>query len=419
MKSNYKKIGAFVRQVSNRNTDLSVTNLKGININKEFMPSVANINGTDLSKYKIVKKGQFAFNPMHVGRDEMLPISLWLEDEPIIVSPAYLVFEIIDKSILDPKYLMMWCSRSEFDRNCWFTTDSSVRGGFLWEDFCNLAIPIPDYSQQSQIINEYQVTSKQIEFKKQYVSLFEDLIKSTYKRWFLEFEFPINSSDMKSSAFKESNGEFVYNELLDMEIPSEWHADSLDTLMDLIDGDRGDNYPSKSQLLKEGYCLFLSTSNVRKNGFNFKDCVFISKEKDKLLRKGKLELHDVVLTTRGTVGNSAFFSEQIKYINIRINSGMIILRSNQGVHRALFIYCLLQSDHAKNVINNFLSGSAQPHLPIKDIKKLKFLIPNEQVMVDFTNLIMPIQLQIDIQKNEILNLSNLQDIILRKMSKLG
>lgn len=249
--------------------------------------------------------------------------------------------------------------------------------------------------------------------------MFEDLIKSTYKRWFLEFEFPINSSDMKSSTFKESNGEFVYNELLDMEIPSEWHADSLDTLIDLIDGDRGDNYPSKSQLLKEGYCLFLSTSNVRKNGFNFKDCVFISKEKDKLLRKGKLELHDVVLTTRGTVGNSAFFSEQIKYINIRINSGMVILRSNQGVHRALFIYCLLQSDHAKNVINNFLSGSAQPHLPIKDIKKLKFLIPSEQVMVDFTNLIMPIQLQIDIQKNEILNLSNLQDIILRKMSKLG
>ncbi|MFW1761615.1 restriction endonuclease subunit S [Acinetobacter calcoaceticus] len=167
MKSNYKKIGAFVRQVSSRNTDLSVTNLKGININKEFMPSVANINGTDLSKYKVVNKGQFAFNPMHVGRDEMLPISLWLEDEPIIVSPAYIVFEIIDQSILDPKYLMMWCSRSEFDRNCWFTTDSSVRGGFSWEDFCDIEIPIYSPSYQNKIIKEYNHIVSLIECNQQ------------------------------------------------------------------------------------------------------------------------------------------------------------------------------------------------------------------------------------------------------------
>ena len=130
MKSNYKKIGDYVRQVSNRNIGLKTTNLKGININKEFMPSVANINGTDLSKYKIVKKDQFAFNPMHVGRDEVLPISLWRDDEEIIVSPAYTVLEITDTSILNPEYLMMWFERSEFDRNCWFTTDNSVRGGF-------------------------------------------------------------------------------------------------------------------------------------------------------------------------------------------------------------------------------------------------------------------------------------------------
>ena len=94
------------------------------------MPSVANTTGTDLSKYKVVSKGQFAYNPMHVGRDEVLPISLLMDNEPIIVSPAYVVFEIIDTQELDSEYLMMWCRRPEFDRNVWFTTDSSVRGGF-------------------------------------------------------------------------------------------------------------------------------------------------------------------------------------------------------------------------------------------------------------------------------------------------
>src|SRR5690606_10502113 len=154
-------------------------------INKEFMPSVANINGTDLSKYKVVQKGQFAFNPMHVGRDEMLPISLWLEDEPIIVSPAYVVFEILDHNILDPNYLMMWCKRSEFDRNCWFTTDSSVRGGFSWDNFCDLELPLPSLDTQQLFINEFDRVIKEIhlceniEFN---LSLQSEIL---FRKWFL------------------------------------------------------------------------------------------------------------------------------------------------------------------------------------------------------------------------------------------
>ena len=96
MRSTYKRIGQFVRQVNKRNNDLAVINLKGISINKLFMPSVANINGTDLSNYKVVSKYQFAYNPMHVGRDEVLPIGMLKDDESIIVSPAYVVFEIND-----------------------------------------------------------------------------------------------------------------------------------------------------------------------------------------------------------------------------------------------------------------------------------------------------------------------------------
>ena len=121
MRSSYKKISFYVKQVNKRNAGLTVINLQGININKQFMPSVANTVGVDLSKYKIVSKGQFAFNPMHVGRDEMLPISMLQSDDPVIVSPAYVVFEVQDHEELDPEYLMMWCRRPEFDRNAWFT----------------------------------------------------------------------------------------------------------------------------------------------------------------------------------------------------------------------------------------------------------------------------------------------------------
>lgn len=195
MKSNYKKIGDYVRQVSNRNTDLKVMNLKGINIEKEFMPSVANINGTDLSKYKVVKKGQFAFNPMHVGRDKMLPIGLWKEEEPIIVSPAYIVFEIIDHNHLDLNYLMMWCSREEFDRNCWFTTDSSVRGGFSWDSFCDLNFPYIPLEKQKEIYHEYFVVSNRISLLERILSTVEQTSYHLYREWFVNFNFPMNFID--------------------------------------------------------------------------------------------------------------------------------------------------------------------------------------------------------------------------------
>jgi len=157
MRENYKPIGNYVKQVKLKNKDnsLSVEHLRGIRINKEFMPSVANVIGTDLFKYRVVKQYQFAYNPMHVGRDEILPISMLTDEEAIIVSPAYVIFEVVDTSGLLPEYLMIWCRRSEFDRNAWFTTDSSVRGGFSWDDFCGLELPVPSIDKQKEIVKEY------------------------------------------------------------------------------------------------------------------------------------------------------------------------------------------------------------------------------------------------------------------------
>lgn len=167
MKSNYDVLGNHIRLVDNRNKNNITDRVLGINIDKYFMSSVANVIGTDLSKYKLITKGMFACNPMHVGRDERLPVALYTEEEPAIVSPAYFIFEIIDNSFLDENYLMMWFRRPEFDRNCLLHTDGSVRGGITWEDICMLELPVPPINEQRKIVQAYQTITNRIELKKQ------------------------------------------------------------------------------------------------------------------------------------------------------------------------------------------------------------------------------------------------------------
>ncbi len=147
-----------------------------------------------------------------------------------------------------------------------------------------------------------------------------------------------------------------------------------DADIQFIDGDRGKNYPKQADFLEEGYCLFLSAKNVTTNGFDFANRSFISAEKDNILRAGKLQHNDIVITTRGTIGNVAFYTPNIEFKNIRINSGMLILRINPNKWNIRFIYLYLTSKEFKNQIECLTSGSAVPQLPVKDIKKLK--IPN-------------------------------------------
>src|SRR5690606_24958864 len=136
--------------------DLAVTNLLGINITKNFMPSVANTSETDLSKYKIIQKGQFAYSAMQVGRDETIRLALYGEENLAIISPAYLVIEVNDENEVLPEYMMMWFQRPESDRYGWFISDSSVRASLDWERFCEIEIPIPDISEQRKYVALYK-----------------------------------------------------------------------------------------------------------------------------------------------------------------------------------------------------------------------------------------------------------------------
>lgn len=180
MKSNYDILGNHIRLIDTRNRESITDRVLGINIDKFFMPSVANVIGTDLSKYKLITKGKFACNPMHVGRDERLPVALYDEEKPAIVSPAYFMFEVIDNSILNEDYLMMWFRRPEFDRICWLHTDGSVRGGITWDDICRLELPIPPIENQLEIVNSYKAITERIALKQK----INDNLEATAQAYF-------------------------------------------------------------------------------------------------------------------------------------------------------------------------------------------------------------------------------------------
>jgi type I restriction enzyme S subunit len=165
MSANYKKIGEIVELIDERNKSLESSEVLGISIDKEFMPSVANTIGTDLSNYKLLRMNTFACNPMHVGRDERLPVSLYKKDIPAIVSPAYFMFRVKDENKVMPDFLMLIFKRDDFDRNCWFRTDGSVRGGITWNDICEIELPVPDLKEQEKIVNTYNAITKRIQLK--------------------------------------------------------------------------------------------------------------------------------------------------------------------------------------------------------------------------------------------------------------
>ena len=155
------RLGDLITQVDERNSDDSATELLGVAIEKRFMPSVANVIGTDLSKYKLVSRDRFACNPMHVGRDEKLPIARYDADDAAIVSPAYFTFDVTSEKAL-PRYLELWFNRPEFDRRCWFATDASVRGGLSWDAMCDIPIALPSVEEQSAIINRFDAIEARI-----------------------------------------------------------------------------------------------------------------------------------------------------------------------------------------------------------------------------------------------------------------
>ena len=384
MEKGYKILGNYIRLVDERNKNLAVTKLLGVSISKKFIPSIANIVGTDLSNYKIVRTGQFAYGPVTSRNGEKISIA-YLDEEDCIISSSYTVFEVENKEELDPEYLMLWFSRPEFDRYARYKSHGSVREIFDWNELCMVELPVPDIEKQRKIVKAYKTITDRIDLKQK-----------------------INDNLANTEQL------ILYQAISkNQTIPL-----SLNKIAEFIDGDRGKNYPTFDEFSTSGFCLFLNASNVTSSGFNFDSCMFVTEEKDKIMRNGHLLLNDIVFTSRGTLGNVALYDKNIKYKNVRINSGMLIIRP-KGINLSpYFIYALLKSNYMKSAIEQFRSGSAQPQLPIKDLQNITFDIPESQnVLDDLEHRFFEIEETISINKREIGTLSELASILLARLSR--
>lgn len=197
MKSGYKRIGNYIRLVDERNRDLKVTTLLGLSIEKVFIASVANIIGSDMANYKIIRKGQFACSLMQVRRDKKIPVALLRDFDEAIISQAYPVFEIIDRNELDPEYLMMWMSRPEFDRHACFLAVGGVRGSLEWEDFCDMELPVPSIEKQREIVREYNTIVNRIQLNEQMNQKLEETAQAIYKHWFVDSDENLSTVQLK------------------------------------------------------------------------------------------------------------------------------------------------------------------------------------------------------------------------------
>lgn len=388
MKSNYKRLGDYIQEVKLRNTEVKVGKLLGININKFFMPSVANVVGTDMSKYKIVKKRQFACNRMHVGRDKRLPVALWDEEEDIIVSPAYNVFEVIDEEVLFPEYLMMWFSRREFDRNAWFYTDADVRGGLNWNDFCDLELPVPSIEKQREIVKEYKVLQNRINLNNKLIEKLEDTAQILYKQWFIDFEFP----DENGNSYKSNKGEFVYCEDLDIEIPKGWRVGTLNECIEFSNGYGFESDDLLDTKLENCYEVFKMGNIKRGGGLNINGTKsWIEKEKCNTLKRFILKKEDLLMAmtdmkdNMGILGNTAIMNVNDNYI---LNQRVGLLRTNNSFGISFrHLYVLTNSKSFLQDIRSRANRGVQVNLTTTEIVSSKLTIAPKYINDAFDNIL--------------------------------
>ncbi|RAS64473.1 type I restriction enzyme S subunit [Vibrio diazotrophicus] len=419
MRSHYKRIGDYVTLVKLKNSDGAISSLKGININKHFMPSVANVNGTDLSTYRVVKKNQFAFNPMHVGRDEVLPISMLEDDEPIIVSPAYVVFEVKDEEELLPAYLMMWCRRSEFDRNAWFMTDNSVRGGFSWTDFCDMELPIPSIEKQREIVREYNVVNDRIALNEQLTQKLEDTAQALYKQWFVDFEFPISKEyaesigkpELEGKPYKSSGGEMSYIESMGIEAPTCWLIEPLSQLV-------VEKTPITYGVVKPGPVdslngvPFIRSGDIKNGYIETSELRTITQEVSNQYKRTLLSGGELLIALVGNPGAVALVPEALKGANIARQVGLIKIGD-----RALSIYVkhYISSFSGKDALNDIIGGSVQQVINLDSLRQLNILIPDSSTLDNYFSLVDSSELFFSNIQSMIDALQNLREVLLTQL----
>lgn len=371
----YKRLGDYIREVDVRNRDLSITTLVGLTINKAFIPSVANVIGTDLSNYKVIRKEQFACSLMQVSRDGKMPVAMF-ENATAIISPAYPMFEVIDKSILMPQYLMMWFSRKEFDREASFYAVGGVRGSLTWEDFCDMKLPIPSIERQREIVAEYETLSKRIRLNEQMISKLEETAQTLYRKMFVD------------GIDKEN-------------LPEGWRMVSIFDIANVIYG-----YPFDSELFSNDIRL---TPIIRIR--DILGCKTDTYTSEKVDEKYKITDGDILIGMDG-VFHMAIWNGGLAFQNQRIVR--IIPHKEKFISAYQIYFSIMQP--IKD-LETSIEGTTVAHLSDKDMKKISVIVAPENIQKEVYCELDVLKRNVITYKKENLKLTELQSLLLARMGQ--
>lgn len=342
-KTDYKRLGDYIHEVDVRNRDLEVNELVGLTINKAFIPSVANTIGTDLSNYKVIRKDQFACSLMQVSRDGKMPVAMF-EGECAIMSPAYPMFEVVDKTVLLPQYLMMWFSRNEFDREASFYAVGGVRGSLTWQDFCDMTLPIPPIEQQRKIVAEYETLSKRIRLNEQMITRLEETAQTLYRKMFVD------------GIDKEN-------------LPEGWRMGTLGEICEV----NTDNISSKNNIKLLSY---LDSSSVTQNVFDRYQIFNHVKDEIPSRAKRKVRYNDIIYSTvRPNLKHYGIIKDNVE--NVVVSTAFAVIRSCCDYISNELLYLILTENKNTELLQGIaeMSKATYPSITPEDIMNLKVLIP--------------------------------------------
>ena len=372
MEKGYKILGNYIRLVDERNKNLAVTKLLGVSISKKFIPSIANIVGTDLSNYKIVRTGQFAYGPVTSRNGEKISIA-YLDEEDCIISSSYTVFEVENKEELDPEYLMLWFSRPEFDRYARYKSHGSVREIFDWNELCMVELPVPDIEKQRKIVKAYKTITDRMDLKQK---INDNLINTTDTIFFKVF---LENKPTATISFT-----------------------------DIVQLMGGGTPKTDEDSFWNGNILFFTPKDISRSPFCISTEKHLTNEGLNNCSSRLYPPYTTFVTCRGTVGNLALAG-----VPMAMNQSCYALKGKNDFP-ALFVFSFTR--YVIATMKKKASGAVFSALVTRDFEMEKVFEPNFEDAILFEKRVEPLFAQILANTNEIQQLLDLQNALLTQLS---
>lgn len=391
MKEGYRLLGDFIRQVDVRNTEGKEENLLGVSVQKMFIPSIANTVGTDFTKYKVVKRGQFTYIPDTSRRGDKIGIALLTDYDEGLVSNIYTVFEVKDENELLPEYLMLWFSRPEFDRYARFKSHGSVREIMDWDEMCKVELPVPSIEKQRSIVKAYNTITDRIELKRK---INDNLAAQCSCVMYDQYRSDAQNGNPWTK--------YTVQDLIDKKY--------IDPPMD---GNHGELHPKASDYVATGI-PFVMANNLSDGFVDLSQCAFITEKQAKTLRKGFARPDDVLLTHKATLGRTAIVPEGYEYIIL--TPQVTYYRVHKGLSNVYLRY-YFESSYFQSTLKAFAGGgSTRAYIGITKQCGLPVYLPCESSMNILTYSLSQIERVRLLNQTEIQQLIDARNTLITQLS---